>query len=236
MMGQLIMQDHATWCQYYLGATPSPVELLDIKIISYEYHNRPHFAYPMSNGEIQRFDSIREWYDYVVTLRLEPKQVFLPYVDAFDEALRALFMAYVIPEFCKMGEMKVLATLEGALLAAYQHKMCTTRAGEHKCATLDAVLKWANKNDQLPVKWHQRDEQKASRNDLRVIRNKQMHGEMLEETLPWGGLFDVVKMTIEYAFRNYPLYNIHDARQVFVNSHREHDDWSGNAGNGDGGN
>jgi hypothetical protein len=166
----------------------------------------------MASGLIRRFGSIHEWYDYVKSLRLQPKQVSLPYVDAFDESLRALFMAYALPEFCKMGEMKALATLEGALLAAYEHKMCTAKAGDHRCATLAPILEWANKNDGLPAEWFKRDPPNKSRSDLSVIRNKQMHGEMLQETLPWAGLFEVVKETIEYAYRNHLPYDIHELR------------------------
>lgn len=207
------MQIPATWCMYCLSRTPPPDELLDINIIGEEYRQRPNFAYPMERGNIRLFGSIHEWYDYVKSLRLQPKQVFLPYVDGFDEGLRALFMTYVLPEFCKMGEMRALATLEGALLAAYEHKMCKTKAGEHHCATLAPILRWANKNDGLPAEWFKRDPSNRSPNDLDVIRNKQMHGEVLQETtLPWAGLFEVIKETIEYAYRNHPPYDIHEMR------------------------
>ena len=112
----------ATWCMYYRGMTPPPEPLLDINIVSDEYKERPYFAYPMPKGALRQFGTIYEWYDYVKSLRIQPGRVLLAYVDAFDEALRALFMTYVLPEFCKLGEMKALTTLEGALLAAYEHK------------------------------------------------------------------------------------------------------------------
>lgn len=203
------MQTPSTWCMYSRSFTPLPDELLDINIIGEDYRERPYFAYPMVRGRVRQFGSIHEWYDYVKSLRLQPKQIFLPYVDAFDEALRALFMTYVLPEFCKMAEMKAFATLEGALLAAYEHKMCKNGEGEHRCAMLAKILEWTNKNDDLPVEWYKRDRSKRSRNDLNVIRNKQMHGEIFEETLPWAGLFEVIKETIEYAYRNHPKYDIH---------------------------
>ncbi|MHB8348559.1 MAG: hypothetical protein ACYDHM_15705, partial [Acidiferrobacterales bacterium] len=207
----------ATWCMYHRSITPPPKELLDINIIGEEYRKHPYFAYPMPSGDMRHFADIYAWYDYVQSLRLQLQRVLLAYVDAFDEALRALFMAYALPEFCKLGKMKVLATLEGALLAAYKHKTCTTRKGEHRCAMLADILNWANEEDSLPAEWLKHDVSKKSRSDLSVIRNKQMHGEMLQETLPWGGLFEVVKETIQYAYRNRTPYDIHKERQVFEN-------------------
>ena len=144
--------------------------------------------------------------------------MLLAYVDAFDEALRALFMTYVLPEFCKLGEMKALTVLEGALLAAYEHKMCATKDGEHRCAMLWKILDWAAKEKGLPVEWFKQNSSRKSRSDLNVIRNKQMHGYLLEETLPWGGLFESVKRTIEFAYKDCAPYDIHKERLAVMNA------------------
>lgn len=208
----------ATWCMYYRGITPPPEPLLDINIISEEYKKRPYFAYPLPKGALRKFDTIHEWYDYVKSLRIQPGQVLLAYVDAFDEALRALFMTYVLPEFCKLGEMKALTVLEGALLAAYEHKMCATKDGEHRCAMLWKILDWAAKEKGLPVEWFKQNSSRKSRSDLNVIRNKQMHGYLLEETLPWGGLFESVKRTIEFAYKDCAPYDIHKERLAVMNA------------------
>ena len=212
-----MMEMPATWCLYYRGFTPPPEPLLDINIISEKYRERPFFAYPMPGGRLRSFADVHEWYDYVQRLRIQPGRVLLPYIDAFDEALRALFMTYVLPEFCKLGEMKVLATLEGALLAAYEHKMCATKDGEHRCATLSRIFDWAANEDGLPVEWFKQNSSRKSHSDLNVIRNKQMHGRLLEETLPWGGLFESVKKTIEFAYRERPQYDVHRDRLVYGN-------------------
>lgn len=37
-----------------------------------------------------------------------------------------------------------------------------------------------------------------------------MHGYLLEETLPWGGLFESVKATIEFAYKDSPPYDVHE--------------------------
>lgn len=199
----------ASWCMYYRGITPPPRELLDINIISEKYRKRPFFAYPMAFGQLQQFDDLQQWYEYVERLRLQPGRVRLPFVDAFDEALRALFMAYIFPEFCKLAEMKAFTTLESALLDAYEHKMCTINSTSHKCARLAGALSWANKNDGMPSEWYRQTMESKSRCDLPVIRNKQMHGALLEETLPWGGLFETIKKILEYAYRNTPPYDVH---------------------------
>lgn len=210
----------ATWCMYYRGVTPAPKKLVDVNIIGEEYRKRL-FAYPMAYGKIQRFADMYEWRFYLQSLRLRPEKVPLAYIDAFDEALRALFMAYALPELSKLGEMKAFATLEGALLMAYEHKMCTEKEGRHRCVTLARILEWASVNDSLPAEWYRESLAKRSRSDLHVIRNKQMHGALLEETMPWGGLFNAVKKIIEHAYRNHPQYDVHRERLVFQCGTRE---------------
>ena len=96
-------------------------------MISPEYQRRPYFAYPTASAVLQQFDDLASWYEYVHNHRILPGRVPLAYIDAFDEALRALFMTYLLPEFSKFGEMKTLATLEGALLTRSEHKMCKKR-------------------------------------------------------------------------------------------------------------
>lgn len=208
-----------TWCTYYSGAVDVwPEELLDINIISGEYRRRPFFAYPMPNGHFRQFADIQEWYQYVKSFRLVPGKIVLPYLDAFDEALRALFMTYLFGEFCKMGEMKAFATLEGALLTAYAHKMCKeAKNGRHRCAGLGETLKWAEENDGLRPGLFDVSKLQRSPSALNVIRDRQMHGYLFEETLPWGGLFELIKETIEYAYRNHPPYDIHNQRHVYGN-------------------
>lgn len=207
-----------TWCMYFRGATLPPEPLLDINIISEKYHRRPYFAYPMLSGQLRPFAGVKDWYDYVQSLRIQPGRVLLPYIDAFDEALRALFMTYALPEFCKLGEMKALATLEQALLSIYEHKMCkVTKTGKHRCAGLGDILEWAKENDGLPSEFFESDPGRASRSDLNVIRNKQMHGCLLEETLPWGGLFESVKRVIEFAYRECAPYDVHKNRLAYGN-------------------
>ena len=199
----------ATWCMYVSGGSPPPEQLLDVAMISDEYRRRPYFAYPTSAG-LRQFGDAPSWYVFVSSLRILPGQVLLPYIDAFDEALRALFMTYLLPEFSKFGEMKALATLEGALLERCNHKMCKTKRGEHRCAGLTDILSWADTHGVLPSKFFENDSGRSSRDDLIRIRNRQMHGYLLEETLPWGGLFESVKAAIEFAYRDSPPYDVHE--------------------------
>ena len=212
-----------TWLSYTAGLSEVPAdELLDRSFLNPEYADG-EFRYPMANGQLKIFASAKEWYEYVRGLRIYPTQVTLPYVDAFDEALRALFMAYLFPEFTKMAEMKALATLEGALKEAYRHKMCervrkpkvpgSPPVVEHqqRCAELAVCLEWAVNNDGLEARLVDRTIGWRRPEALNVIRDKQMHGRF-EEMLPWGGLFEVIKETIEYAFRYWSTYDIHELR------------------------
>lgn len=217
----------ATWLLYVTGgADEPPEELLDTGFICPEYRSHS-FAYPMDYGELREFPTIEGWYAYVQSLRIYPKQVAIPYVDAFDEALRALFMSYLFPEFCKLGEMKALAVLEGTLKEAYRHKMCervvkpkapaTTTTTEHKpqCVSLDECLEWAVLNDNLDSRFVDKTIGRRRPEALNVIRDKQAHGR-LDEMFPWGGLFEVIKETIEYAFRSWNTYDIHQLREYTI--------------------
>ena len=205
-----------TWYAYYVGAIDEwPAELLDIGCIDANHHTR-QFWYPMGTGSIHCFPDVHQWYHYVKNLRLAPGRITIPYLDAFDGALRALFMTYLFAEFCKMGEMKAFATLEGALLTAYAHKMCKdSKKGRHSCAGLGEALKWAENNDGLRPGLFDLSKLQRSPSALNVIRDRQMHGYLLEESMPWGGLFETVKETIEYAYRNHPPYDIHNQRQIY---------------------
>ena len=215
-----------TWCTYYAGfAEQPPDELLDIGFLNEKYRSRP-FYYPMAKGNIREFPTVEQWYNYVQSLRIPPHQIPLPYLDAFDEALRALFMTYLLPEFCKMAEMKALSTLETALKDAYHHQMCKQtarktkpKAGEsstgsvHRCAALADCLEWAEQHDGLEPNLFDKSIGQRRPEALNVIRDKQMHGK-LEEMFPWGGLFEVIKSTVGYAFRNWTIYDIHQLRAV----------------------
>lgn len=220
-----------TWCTYCFGiAEQAPEELLDTGFIRAEYRAGV-FMYPMEKGYIRKFNDIDEWYAYVKSLRIRPYKVALPYIDSFDEALHALFMTYLLPGFCKMAEMKALSTLEGALKEAYRHKMCKVKqpkkskaeSGEtftesvHRCAGLADCLEWAEKNDGLEPNLFDKSIGSRKPQALNVIRDKQMHGK-LEEMFPWGGLFDVIKSTIEYAFRNGDPYDITQMRMQYASA------------------
>ena len=203
-----------SWCTYTSGGCAAPVELLDYGFIKETYRYR-NFAYPMAQGQIRGF-TLEEWYVYVSSLRISPGKVRLPFVDSFDEALRSLFMTYLFGEFSKLAEMKALATLEGSLKDAYSHQMCQEKKNKktgvswHDCASLSKCLQWAIEHDGLPEGLL--DDSVGSRrtNALNVIRDNQMHGKLIIETMPWGGIFEAIKGVIEHAFRNHDAYDVHD--------------------------
>lgn len=83
-------------------------------------------------------------------------------------------------------------------------------------------MKWVEENDDLPPGLYDtsNDETSLTRtsrrrpNALNVIRDKQMHGYVFEETLPWGGLFETIKATVEHAYRNHATYDVHQESGV----------------------
>lgn len=208
---------NGTWCTYYAGFANSPPQnLLDLDWFCAESICR-EFSFPVENGQIRVFSNLQDWCDYVQSLRIQPGKVDLPYLDAFDEALRALVMTYFSPGFCKLAESKALSTLEDALKRAYKHQMCKfskQNPQEHqKCVGLGQILDWVEQYD--PHYRNLADNTIGLRRPdaLNVIRDKLMHGRQ-EETLPWGGLFQVIKEMIEHAFRNHARYDIHQLRDA----------------------
>ncbi len=217
---------NGTWCTYYAGfAQNPPRELLDLGWFTPESLCRG-FGYIEEMGQFRHFSDMRAWYDYVQSLRIQPGKVVLPYLDAFDEALRALVMTYFSPGFCKLAESKALSTLEDALKMAYNHRMCkfgTKNPKEHKkCAGLGETLEWVEHKDMLYKGLA--DNSKGSRrpNALNVIRDRLMHGNQ-QEMMPWGGLFKVVKEVIEHAFRNHEPYDIHSHPRATIGLSDESD-------------
>lgn len=204
-------EQSGTWCTYYAGfAQNPPRDLLNLGWFTPESLSRG-FNYPDEVAQFRHFPDMRAWCDFLQSLRILPGKVVPPYLDSFDEALRALAMTYFLPEFCKLAESKALSTLEDALKMAYNHRMCTFKQNsqEHKkCAGLGETLKWLEHNDVLIEGLA--DNSKGSRrpNALNVIRDRLMHGSQ-QEMFPWGGLFKIVKEVIEHAFRNHEPYDIH---------------------------
>lgn len=120
-----------------MGLAPVwPEELLNVSVIDKSYHERG-FSYPTPAGPFRHFLNIHEWYDYVKSLRLAPGRIPPAYLAAFDVALRALFMAYMYADFCKLGEMKALAVLEDAVKNAYvqanEKRSTQLRGVRHHC-------------------------------------------------------------------------------------------------------
>ena len=210
---------NGTWCTYYAGfAQNPPRELLDLGWFAPESLYRG-FNYPEEKGQFRNFSDMLAWYDYVQSLRIQPGKVVPPYLDAFDEALRALAMTYFSPGFCKLAESKALSTLEDALKLAYNHRMCkfdkqNSRAHK-KCAGLGEALEWVEQNDVLYRGLADNGRGSRRPNALNVIRDRLMHGNQ-QEMMPWGGLFKTVKEVIEHAFRNHEPYDIHSHPQATI--------------------
>lgn len=199
-----------TWCRYYGGFTQSPPD----RLIELDWF-RPEvvgmiFCYPDTKGQLKQFSGLEDWHNYVLTLRLKPSKIPLPHIDSFDDALRALVMSYFFSGLSKVAESKALSALEDALKVAYQHKMCTTdkQTGEHKCHLgLGGILNWLAQQDEFYKDMADTEKGHRRQNALNVIRDKQMHGNQ-SEVMPWGGLFEKVKQTIEHAFHNWAIYDL----------------------------
>ncbi len=208
----------STWCRYYAGVCENPPDdLLDLGWFTDAIRYRV-FSYPDRQGQPRMFPVMKSWYDYVQSLSLVPGKIPLPQIDAFDDALRALFMAYFTSGFCKLAETKALTALEDALKVAYRHDVCyrDPTTNEHKkCAGLGTILEKLEKKD--PFYAGMADNTKGDRrfNAINVIRDKQTHGRQ-GEVMPWGGLFERVKETIEHAFESWGQYDVHQMRWMLL--------------------
>jgi hypothetical protein len=183
---------------------------------------------PGNPGGFISFSTVTEWRRFI--LRLSLHSAIPEFVsDRYHRAQRAYFWAWVHFDFIKFGELAACASLELALRERYAFKI--RRTGRVKFPELLKYLveKDGLSDDKLPivqkysgavvVNLYEPDEARKVREGtprkalvpeppmtLVEVRNRAAHADPFD-TAPWGGLLEVVRDLIEYAYRDIIVKN-----------------------------
>jgi hypothetical protein len=161
---------------------------------------------PGNPGGFIEFSSPAQWRAFVLSLSLPPG---IPDIVAakFRRAQMLYFLAWLYFDVIKAGELMALATLELALNDRYGDKV-KKRGGYRSFAELLAyMVQDGLTDDKIPMV--KRSGGSAigfvngnTKPSLAEIRNKQAHGDPFDG-LPYGGLLELVRDLIAYAYRDF---------------------------------
>jgi hypothetical protein len=177
---------------------------------------------PGKPGGFISFANFAEWQMFVLRLRL-PKDVPQPLSHKFERAQKLYLLAWVDFDLIKTGELAALIALEYAVRDRYAHRSKARRPAksQKKKINLDAkvetfpftdLLKFMAEHDgltdqKIPV--IRRCGGTATgfvtgelRPSLADCRNSAAHGDPFDG-LPIGGLLELVRDLIEYAYRDW---------------------------------
>jgi hypothetical protein len=182
---------------------------LDIGLLAGAHREVPlHLPWPapgLPAGFVE-FTAATQWRAFVLSLSL-PAGVPEIVAAKFRRAQMLYFMAWLYFDVIKAGELVALATLELALNDRYGDKV-KKRGGYRSFAELLAyMIKDGLTDDKIPMVRRSggtaigfvNGETKPS---LAEIRNKQAHGDPFDG-LPYGGLLELVRDLIAYAYRDF---------------------------------
>ena len=184
---------------------------------------------PGNPGGFISLSTVTEWRQFL--LRLSLHSAIPEFVsDRYRRAQRAYFWARIHLDFIKLGELAALASLELALRERYAFKIRRTGRRVRFSELLKYLVeKDGLSDDKLPivqkyggavvVNLYEPDEARKAREGtprkafvpeppmtLIEVRNRAAHADPFD-TAPWGGLLEVVRDLIEYAYRDIIVKN-----------------------------
>jgi hypothetical protein len=160
---------------------------------------------PVGLVSFSTFDQWREFVSQLSLRRSVPDIVRLK----FERGQKQHLLAWLDFDLIKAGELVTLTTLELALTDRYGHKVKDKNGRIHFSRLLRHMPGHDGFTDaQLPVVQRCGGTVVAfltgnARPTLAEIRNKLAHGDPFDGN-PWGGLLEVVRDLIDYAFRDWP--------------------------------
>jgi hypothetical protein len=164
---------------------------------------------PGNLGGFVSFDEFPQWQGFVLNLGV-PYRIPLIVSAKFERAQRLYLHGWMDADLIKAGELAALTTLELALKDRYGGKVRRNKWGDYSFA---ALLRYMPEKDGLTdpiVPMNVRcgggsvvdlltGDRKPS---LAQIRNDMAHGYPFDG-LPWGGLLELVRDLITYAYRDF---------------------------------
>lgn len=157
---------------------------------------------PGNPAELQPFTNVEQWRQHILALRLSgtpPEAIKRNH----DRMLRVLFLAWLDASLIKLAELAALANLEAASKTRYQLKAAggleaALRHLVDQIGVTDADLRLVRECGGTVVSRLLR-KPSPDGSSLSEIRNRLAHGDPFE-TMPWGGLFEVVRDLIDYMY------------------------------------
>jgi len=161
---------------------------------------------PGNPAAIREFNNLADWRSYVLGLQLRgsvPK-AFRRY---HNQALRALFFAWLDDGVIQVAELWALATLEGTIKARYPEMKERAKEEGIKFPGLEYALRYLVNQGGLTDEALRESGARVLQNVLKDgngsslsdIRNGLAHGNALGG-MPWGGLFEVIRDLIDFMY------------------------------------
>jgi hypothetical protein len=180
---------------------------------------------PGNIGGFRSFQTVSDWREFVLDLSLNR---LIPDVVAikFQRAQKLFFLGWIDPDLIKAGELVSLTALELALKDRYgsalKDRYRMQKGKEKRRVSLQELLNHMVEedgltDDKLPTVQRcggtvvrnlyetkaEREKRKGSKRMTIVeIRNSLAHGDPFD-ALPWGGLLEIVRDLIDYAYRDW---------------------------------
>jgi len=164
---------------------------------------------PGNLGGFVSFDEFAQWQRFVLKLSL-PNGIPLIVSAKFERAQRLYLFGWMDADIIKAGELAALTTLELALKDRYGGKVKKNKRGDYSLA---ALLRYMPEKDGLTdalvpmnIRCGGGSVVELLTGDwnpsLTQIRNDMAHGYPFDR-LPWGGLLELVRDLIAYAYRDF---------------------------------
>jgi hypothetical protein len=155
-------------------------------------------------GGVLSFSTANEWRNFISSFSLAPG---IPEIVAvkFRRAQMLYFLAWIDFDLIKAGELVALTTLEHALKDRYGHEVKDRKGRIYFPRLLNYLLKDGLTDQAIPMVRRSGGTAMGFLNGdvkpgLADIRNQQAHGDPFDG-FPIGGLLELVRDLIEYAYR-----------------------------------
>jgi hypothetical protein len=191
-----------------LGAAMQEDEFLDIELLAGAHRDVPlnlPWPSPGKPGGFISFETATQWRTFVLSLSLPPG---IPEIvaDKYRRAQMLYFLAWIYFDLIKAGELVGLATLELALNDRYGDKVKKRGSYRSFAELLKYMLVDDLTDDKVPMVQKYGGSVIGFVNgnrqpSLAERRNSQAHGDPFD-TSPCGGLLELVRDLIVYAYRD----------------------------------
>jgi hypothetical protein len=159
---------------------------------------------PISGNAValRTFSDIEQWRGFVLGLQLQGSPPDIVQHN-YERMLRVLYLAWFDASIVKLAELAALANLEAAIKNRYSKKFkgleASLRHLIEKGGVTDGALRSVHISGGAIVGNLLRKSKDGNGSSLSEIRNRLAHGDPFE-TMPWGGLFEVVRDLIDFMY------------------------------------